>query len=264
MFEYFIIVNKTNYLYCEKIAYYLIPPDQRIYAKRISPFFIYSEHYGYIKSFDEITLKPVLVEESVLKDYEYNIKIVEKNGCHLFNVYYDHDIYYMTLPFGTKTRVFSKSGKNYYLEYGGWSTQYIKTMAKKTKKLFQFYPIKKSFLIMITNPLGSFIGNDKKFVKYKSLHLVQRKGFHSDNKVFFLDDGWLNYDDCSIIGRTPSANIHYMQDNLCKICLSNDINTSFIHGDFSHTFCCIECSTKLLSKTCPICRQDVEKIVLIY
>jgi len=265
MSEYFIIIDRTKYLYCEKIAYYIIPPDQKIYGKRISPFFIYSEQYGYIKSFDEIAMKPILVEESVLHDYEYNIKIVEKNGCHLFNVFYNNETYFMTLPYGSTAKVNSKVGKSYYLEYGGWTTQYLKTSKNKRLKLFNFFSIKKPFLVMITNPLGSIIENDgKKFLEFGTIHVVQKKGFNADTRAFFLDDGWLKYDDCAIIGRVIVEAMYSIPDDRCKICLSNKINVSFIHGDFSHSFCCFECSTKLLSKTCPLCRQFVEKIVFIY
>jgi hypothetical protein len=266
MYEYFVIYDKSKLLYCEYIAYYFIHPDYKILGKRISPYFIYTSEFGYIKSFDEINMTPILIEEKTLQDYQYNIEIIVKNGCHLFQTIYDQEFYYYTIPYKTRTKILSKSNKKYYLECGGWTTQYIqqKLPEKKNIKLFRFFKIQNPFFVIITNHYGTNIEKSNIHLDFGTIIPIFKKGFFNNQKILYTNSGYIYNKDCIIIGNEIKQTINFLQNDNCHICNENKINCSFIHKDFSHSFCCLECSMKLNSSSCPICREKVEKIVLIY
>jgi len=80
--------------------------------------------------------------------------------------------------------------------------------------------------------------------------------------LFDENDGYILHNDVALLG--SNFNLNNKNSNVCFICFQNSINCSYIHGDFAHSFCCFECSKKILSKTCPICRLPIEKIVINY
>ena len=49
----------------------------------------------------------------------------------------------------------------------------------------------------------------------------------------------------------------------CCICLSAPKSAGLLHGTSMHAVCCEECAPLLISKPCPVCRQPVERILLL-
>jgi len=269
--ETFIILtqNLTNGFYCENIALYYIQPNSKILAKRISPFFIYSEQYGYIKAFDQMKMMPLCVEESAFNDYLFKVKIIDKNGCH--TTFNPHPIfmYYYTLTCNTVTEILEKKDLYYKLSDGGWTTKTFDQVypTQKKKVLFKFLIIKKPIVVIVSNLLGTVWkkDNETKFLTKGTFCEIVKKGFDGDTKVLYCaDGGYIPYSDTSLIGYYALENNQTTLSNKCIICTKSSIDCSYIHGDFSHSFCCYECSKKILSAHCPICRLPVEKVVLNY
>ncbi len=53
-------------------------------------------------------------------------------------------------------------------------------------------------------------------------------------------------------------------EGTCLICNERVRNAGLLHGDTVHTVTCIECADSLMkseNKTCPMCRQPIEKVV---
>ena len=50
------------------------------------------------------------------------------------------------------------------------------------------------------------------------------------------------------------------EENICIICMSNDIEGAF--DECGHMICCMSCSQNL--KICPICRKNIIKTIKIY
>eukprot|EP01103_Thecamoeba_quadrilineata_P007505 TRINITY_DN17372_c0_g1_i1.p1 TRINITY_DN17372_c0_g1~~TRINITY_DN17372_c0_g1_i1.p1 ORF type:complete len:292 (-),score=34.54 TRINITY_DN17372_c0_g1_i1:91-966(-) len=81
-----------------------------------------------------------------------------------------------------------------------------------------------------------------------------------DRLLFFLDSS-----DPSIVKRVfkepePSPKSDSKEDDLCKICYDNRINCVIL--ECGHVSVCITCGRLL--KECPICRQRINRLVIIY
>jgi hypothetical protein len=258
-------------IYCEQIANYSIYPGCKILGKRLSPYFIYSQHYGYIKSFDEQSSCPILVEENILQDYEYTVEICDPNGAHLYCVVGGRSTYYQTLTHRTKSTVLSKVGPQYWLQPGsGWTEQFYQQILpnKKKKKIFRFFPIKNPFLIVVNDRGGAEILDSslkKENLPFGTLLSVHKKGFEGDKMIVYTNRGIIDYKKISLVGAVPTSALEsFHTKGVCVICQLETINTVFLHGDFGHSFSCFGCSQKLLSTSCPICRLPIDKIVLLY
>lgn len=265
----FIICNKNKYLYCDYIAYYNLHPNFSFKAKRISPFYIFSEEYGYMKAFDENLMQSLIVEENAQKSFEFRIKIIYKNGGHVLMDNFDNSPYIYTLPLNSEIKIINKEYDNYETSYGGWLNKYLyqKKPIKKRITIFTFENNFKPFLVIISNKNNSYLidnNDEKKILNYKSIHLIYKKGFVDDLFILESENGKIPYKDTTLIGYYNIDKINHLNSNNCVLCTNNPINTSIIHGDFAHSFCCFDCSNKLFSSTCPICRLPIDKIVLNY
>lgn len=271
----FIICNRDRYLYSEYVAYYFLHPLSTIRAKRVSPFFIYSEEYGYIKSFDDVLMKPILLEKNSFDSFQFTIKIIERNGGHVQMSPEANAPYLYTLPVNAKVTIIRKEGNYYELQQGGWLNRFVGQLypKKKNKKVFSILKKFRPIQVMIININHSAMiypnHPDKKIWEYRSIHTIFKKGFVNNHFVVGNHDGFFPYEDVVPIGYFDSHSILGKIESLrnqpiCLLCTTNPINTVAIHGDFSHSFCCYNCSTFLNSKTCPICRLPIEKIVMNY
>ena len=57
-------------------------------------------------------------------------------------------------------------------------------------------------------------------------------------------------------------------DDLCILCSTNPINSSFIHGNIGHQISCYKCSKRYMKtenkvQGCPVCRRTIERVVKI-
>ena len=50
---------------------------------------------------------------------------------------------------------------------------------------------------------------------------------------------------------------------LCSICLTNPKNSIFLHGDTAHQAACYTCARQCNNR-CPLCRQNVDKVIKLY
>ena len=64
----------------------------------------------------------------------------------------------------------------------------------------------------------------------------------------------------------PHQTKNASDDVLCKICFQTDANVGFLHGKIFHLFGCINCCREiyLADKPCPICRCEIDKVVIKY
>jgi len=267
--ETFVILqeNVAKCLYCENLAFYYIHPSCKILGKRTSPYFIYTPEYGYIKAFDDNIMLPLVVEETALENFKFQIEICHKNGCHVGLTNDPLFIYYYTLTYKTKVEIVEKTNQYYQLKLGGWATKILKQIYPKPKKLviFRFLTVKKPFWVIVTNNLGTEWrkNHETRNISFGSIIKIVKKGFVDNKKILYDEnDGYIFHKDVSLLG--SNFNTSVKNSNVCFICFQNSINCSYIHGDFAHSFCCFECSKKILSKTCPICRLPIEKIVINY
>ena len=55
-------------------------------------------------------------------------------------------------------------------------------------------------------------------------------------------------------------------ETLCKICFQKDAKAGFLHGKIFHLFGCINCCREiyLATKPCPICRGEIDKVIIKY
>jgi rubrerythrin len=57
------------------------------------------------------------------------------------------------------------------------------------------------------------------------------------------------------------------EDNVekCKICILNDADSGFVHGDSIHTGFCFLCAIQSEEyEKCPVCRKVIDKVVKVY
>jgi len=268
----FIIYDKNKYLLCEYMAYYNLHPSYTIKGKRISPYFIYSEQYGYIKAFDELSMKPILIEQNAWDSFLFTIKIIDENGAHVQCDAHKNAPYLYTIPYNSKCTIIAKKDNYYQLQGGGWLNRFIYQIypTKIKKKVFMMNKYFKPLLVIINNVNNSTILFPRKqtieHLKYKTIHSIFKKGFIDNRFAVKTIYGYIPYEDVSIIGYFNLDDIRTLDSNypICIICMLNPINTTTIHGDFSHSFCCYDCSKMLHTKTCPVCRLPIEKIILNY
>ena len=267
--ESFIILqeNINKGLYCENIAFYYLHPTCKLMAKRVSPYFLYSEEYGYIRSFDDVKIVPLVVEETAMEDYKYQVEICNKNGCHVGLNPEPLFIYYYTLTRKTRSEIVVKKNEYYQFKTGGWATKCLKQLLPQPKKLtvFRFLTVKKPFWIIVnTNDCVWKKGDSTKMISQGTMMKITKKGFHKDQKILYCEDeGYINYEHTVLLGYN-FTDVSKTDTNMCFICTQKPINCSYIHGDFAHSFCCFECSKKIFTKTCPVCRLVVEKVVINY
>ena len=288
--ESFVICKNDSWIHMENIVKYQLHPSFSIRALRLSPHFIYSSEYGYLKSWDEITKEPIMMEEKAKKDFEWSVEIVHKNGCHVSmepkSVFPN---YFYTLPYKAKIQVIAKKNGFFQLSTGGWASQFITNfVTKKREKIFRFFPFTQPILVRVTNALGATVIQKDgqvetlevgKILKatgkcFEKIPFLENKGGVEGDveeyPVLMTEKGNVLWKDVALLGRPVSAEASLERKEgisgvpVCQICMNHPINTNFIHGDFSHSFCCHSCSEKLLSQTCPVCRLPIEKVVLNY
>lgn len=52
-------------------------------------------------------------------------------------------------------------------------------------------------------------------------------------------------------------------DELCVVCFAAPKTHGFLHGSSVHNACCEKCS-KMVSGSCPICRQPIDKVIKVF
>lgn len=62
--------------------------------------------------------------------------------------------------------------------------------------------------------------------------------------------------------KTPKPNEDAVDQQKCIICCTNQRNSSLTHGNTAHIVTCYDCGVKL--KNCPVCRQNVTKVIKVY
>lgn len=52
----------------------------------------------------------------------------------------------------------------------------------------------------------------------------------------------------------------------CIICVLNEKNAVFLHGESGHQVCCFGCASRVKNQDgkCPLCRERIDKVVRIY
>jgi hypothetical protein len=125
--------------------------------------------------------------------------------------------------------------------------------------------MKKPIGIMIINPHGVEYQDHGKIkrLKYGDMIQVKKKGFMNDIQVFFYNEGYIEYKDTTLIGYIEKI-VEKSELQNCHLCLGKDINSTFIHGNSGHSFCCYECAIKFTGQYCPICRLPIDQIILNY
>lgn len=59
------------------------------------------------------------------------------------------------------------------------------------------------------------------------------------------------------------VNLPATENDSCSMCVTNRRNSFFLHGDTAHQVSCYDCALKC-GELCPLCRQEVDKIVRLY
>jgi hypothetical protein len=205
-------------------------------------------------------MKPILVEKNAKNDFDFNVNIIEKSGCHLQLYPDEKSIYFYSLPYKSKNIILQKVNKYYEFKTGGWTTQYNTVFSPKQKsiKIFHMNRVKKPFHVIIISQNHE--------LSFQSLHVIHKKGFSNNQLVYItIDEKIIPKSDVQLIGYVkPIIPVKLNYNAQCILCMVNPINTSILHGDFAHSFCCSQCSPKLQCNTCPICRLPIDKIIYNY
>lgn len=100
----------------------------------------------------------------------------------------------------------------------------------------------------------------------------QEQGGEEFEKTFFKPGDWYCVKcndhqfairrECRKCGAAKPIVGDFDGDLPCIICLANERNAGFLHGDEVHFTCCRQCATPL--DKCPVCRQHIQTIVKVY
>jgi len=247
--ENFIVLDP---LYAEYVSTYVLPVYSRIWAKRISPALVFSETYGYLRTFDEPRQKVCLMEEDAWRAARFEIEVVHPAGCHVHAGPVEGAAYLFTLPWRTRTAVTHKQGNHFLLESGGWIqeklTRYLPK--KKRSRVFRLVPLqKKTFVGIAVN-------------EWKSILIRDRRWFPGKDHLYYVDQNDRIIPAWSVLPvRAEAAPIQAKIQSPCLMCSEKQIDTSVLHLGFAHSFSCSKCIEKLGSKTCPLCRLPIEQII---
>jgi E3 ubiquitin-protein ligase Mdm2 len=68
---------------------------------------------------------------------------------------------------------------------------------------------------------------------------------------------------------STDSQIESAQNNVldeCSICLTNQIDSTIVHGETGHMCCCYKCAVDLkkAKSNCPICRQSIDAVIKTY
>lgn len=91
-------------------------------------------------------------------------------------------------------------------------------------------------------------------------------------------DGFIYKNSVRLLGFADNYSIYYHNPNInyfpiscffdkkCIICEDNNCNSVFIHDNSGHSVTCYECAINVMKykRCCPICRQIIDKIILLF
>lgn len=68
---------------------------------------------------------------------------------------------------------------------------------------------------------------------------------------------------CRKCGQSKPASDDADATTVCLVCFAAIRNASFLHGDSTHTVCCVQCAEAIMARggTCPLCRQQIERLI---
>lgn len=289
----FTIINK-NGVYIHKNEYhrYYYGFTSQISAKRINEYMIDID--GHIISTLDNNNEIQIVESELLKDIEWKISV----GFNI-HLYIDSNLteYAMTIPKNTDIFIDERFYSHYQYIYKT-GTYYFSCFSLDPLPIV---PMKNILIGRIINQDGVIVrrgvenySNVIGILSYNSFVLIQNKDFtkipiqkNIRRLELYEKKGWINlyhhnisniewlgiYNNnfpckMDIIPLNTSVFIkdeeNIPENHLCIICYTNRIDTVFIHGNYGHNICCQNCSKKIKENECPLCKQNIDKIILLF
>jgi E3 ubiquitin-protein ligase Mdm2 len=153
-------------------------------------------------------------------------------------------------------------------------------------------PLSRPLLLKVVHTDGVLVRRTKEcasevlgYLPYDTFFIVDKKDFctlypslHAQRLRLHGDRGWITNTGVELVGfptkkvfkkhKDPTLLrfVHGDEHTRCCICQEKDIDATFVHGNHGHSVACMACAKKCTTtqKTCPICRDPVEKIIYNY